>query len=234
MICTAGSFFLFGCSDDGTRLLPPPGYITMEFQDGVYPDQYYTGTRDAVLKAGAAFAEENYGQVSLDTIGTVDLTGELIERRVILRFDLSLITSCADVKESILSIRVEPGAGSSVTLGVYRATVPALLPASWPEGTGQSFDGVTWLTADGTVFWNEPGGDYLPTLLAAATVTDDTIATFILPDDAVYHWIKFPEDNHGVIIKSQDTSAEGYRLVHFRESGTAEMRPYLSVKYRDG
>ena len=102
-----------GCSDTGTS----PGdfdSVTVIFRDGAEPLPSWYGTRDAVIRNGPspAIQETNMGTAPVDTLGAVDIGGTLFSRRLLVRFDLTSITDCAEVIEGRLTLHLEPEAES--------------------------------------------------------------------------------------------------------------------------
>lgn len=223
-----------GCTDTSTN----PGEteydtVTVEFQDGVYPDPYYRDTRDAILKDGpnSNLRNGNFGSVPNDTLGHVPLSSLYYERRMILRMDLSLIRSCATVVDDSLFISVVPGGPDTLFLEAYEVNLHSSYRDSWLEGIGGVGNGVSWLTINGQNSWSTPGGDYFEPLLAETFVVTDSIASFSLPITLVYKWIANPDLNNGIIIKIRATPGEHYRLGHMRETSAPAKRPRLWIKY---
>jgi len=234
--CLLGMLLAAGCGDDSG--LPPPQYpdrdtLEVAFQDGVHPYETYFGTRDAVIKDGPspAFINGNFGAEPRDTLGVVRAGSGYYERRLLVRMDLSGLSGCSAVIDARLSLRIESDLADPLVLEVYEVEVPPANPASWTEGTGELFAGVSWSTVDGTAPWVTAGGDYAIAMLDAQTVHADTAVTFALPGPLVLAWIKEPSTNHGVIIRARDTGDERYVLVHLRESSIAADRPKLELLY---
>jgi hypothetical protein len=218
-----------GCQDSSTG---PPGVdtITVIFRDGAEPLPSYTGTRDAVIKDGAAAARrsENNGQRDVDTLGVTDIGGTLYGQRMILRFSLGAITDCGTVTEATLTISIEPAdTNETVYLDVYEVTTPGAYAGSWDEGFLD--DGVSWLYLDGESPWDDPGGDVLG-LLDSKSVKADTVVTFELDAARVERWIKNPPENHGVLIVPR-TSGEAFVYAYMREIAAVSLRPELVVTY---
>lgn len=235
ILAGAAAALLAGCEDD-TIVVPTPDTTTVAFQDGISPSITYYGTRDAMLRNSPEYAVRhgNYGNLPWDTLGAVSNGPGLYARRMILRFDLTSITSCAALYSARLTIRIEPAdTNKTIYLYAYEATVPPAIPASWTEGTGGLDQGVSWETVDGSYPWFLAGGDALG-LMDEIAVRTDTTAVFDLPADRVMRWIQNPSTNHGVIIVSGIAIGEEYLIAHMRESADIRLRPELVVKYRKG
>lgn len=219
-----------GCDDD--TVSPPSSTDTVQvsFQDGFLPGAAYDGTTDAVIKDGPSseLRNGNFGAADSDTLGTVATVVSLYERRLVIRFDLSSITSCSKVISAELAIRIAPLASGTMTLEAHRVT------KQWIEGTGGLADGVSWTTVDGADPWIAEGGDFNGTALDQIAVSNDTTATFSLAPIVVKSWILTPSSNYGVIIKTTDASMERYTVASLREYGTADRRPRLDVTYLKG
>lgn len=233
---------LFGCSDDEGLPYQPSGPDTLsaEFRDGALPYQAYFGTRDAVIKNGPAISVKhaNFGSAQADTVGLVMLPEGLFERRLVIRFDLSIITSCREVVEAKLSLGLDPSPGDTVTFFAYRLNTPAELPDSWTEGDGhgqwEPVAGVCWDYASETSQWNDPGGDYITPRLTSQSAVEDSVITFDLPPAMVEGWIEVPGANDGVIIMTPETAEEKFRVFYSREHPEIDLRPSLTIKYIGG
>jgi hypothetical protein len=230
---------LWACCEENRIIRPEPQQgdtLTVIFRDGESPEPAYSGTRDAILKDGNDFetTNGNFGHVKNDTIGSVYLADNLYERRLIIRFDISQITSCAWVYSADLSIGIEAGAHGAIVLEAYEVVVPDVLPGSWIEGSGIMGEGVSFHSADGVAPWSNPGGDFVPILLDEATVSSDSVVTFSLPGALALHWIRYPDENHGIIIRGRYTAEERYGIVHTRESDDPDRRPSLRIEYLQG
>jgi len=226
-----------GCSGDGITNPPAAGdTITVTFQDGVSPVPHYFGTRDAVLKDGPTgdLQNGNFGQTRLDTIGMVHAGTSFYERRMILRFDLSIITGCLSVIDASISAHIAADCDNPIVLEAYGVTLPAGYPESWPEGTGGTGGGVAWLTIDGGAPWDTPGGVFETYPLDEVTLSCDSVATFALPENLVLDWIENPQNNDGIIIKGRNVAMELFRELHLRETDEAGLRPELRVTYLKG
>jgi len=225
---------LAGCSDD--ELAPSTGSDTIRvaFQDGVSPSASYRGTTDAVLKndPDPAAANTNFGSVSSDTLGSVPLSTAFYERRLIVRMDISSITSCSAVISARLSIRVVPPAPDSITLEAHPVNLPTW--KQWTEGLGGVQNGVSWSTIDGAVPWTLAGGDFFASVLDEQTVTGDSVVTFSLSPALVKEWILTPASNHGIVIKTTDVSRARYAIVFERENSRGARRPRLEIAYLPG
>jgi hypothetical protein len=226
---------LAGCGDDREKVHSPDktsDTIKVAFQDLVSPYPSYQGTRDAVIKEAPGMRLHNFGNNPIDTIGTVEESGDYYQKRLILRMDLTSISSCSFVMDAFLHLSLEEGGLGSPQFELYRVTVPdGILPDSWMEGTGGFNKGVSWLFADDAVGWTNEGGDYIPIPLDTSTVQSDTTLTFSIPGPIISHWINNPEENHGFIIIPLSSDSPSYRIIHLRESPVPEKRPLMQFVY---
>lgn len=227
---------LSGCSEDGDSIFFNPSSRLEEivFQDGIFPDSAYSGTRDAFLKEGNPFSNWNFGTTPYDTVGHLYLTDSYFERRMIIRFDLSEITDCGEVFSAELQLHFSSPSPDTLTLQAYQVTVPEILVTSWLEGTGGIFAGVSWLYADGTAPWDREGGDLVGSPVSTVVASVDTLISFILPNSLVLGWIEDPETNHGVVIRLAETVSEEFLILHTRESLVLDERPLLAIEYLGG
>jgi hypothetical protein len=233
ILAAALSPLIAGCGDD-TIVVPTADTTTVTFQDGISPSIAYYGTRDAMLKAGPDpdMNYGNFGDEPQDTLGVVRLGQGLYARRMIVRFDLTSVTSCAVLYSARLTIHIDPvDTNRAVDLYAYEATVPPAIPGSWKEGTGAEYSGVSWMTVDGTYPWTNPGGDVLD-LMDERSVRADSAVVFDLSADRVKRWIDNPLTNHGVLVVTGIAIGEEYVIAHMRESTDIRLRPELTIKYR--
>jgi hypothetical protein len=229
-------FALSGCSEDSDSIFFDPSSRLEEilFQDGIFPDSEYSGTRDAFLKEGNPFNNHNFGITPLDTIGHLYLTDSYFERRFIIRFDLTEITDCGEVLSAELQLHFSSPSSDTLTLEAYEVTVPEILGTSWLEGTGGIFGGVSWLYPDGTTQWDTEGGNPVGPPVETVAASVDTLISFILPNSLVLGWIEDPETNHGVVIRLAETVSEEFLILHTRESLVLDERPLLAIEYLRG
>lgn len=233
IFAAALALLLAGCGDD-TVVDPGSDTTTVAFRDGISPSLSYYGTRDAILKDGPSYGirNGNFGDIPADTLGVVSLAGGIYERRLLARFDLTSITSCAAIYSARLTIHVDPvDTNRTVYLYAYEATVPPAIPGSWIEGTGDENSGASWLTVDGSYPWSSPGGNAVD-LMAEGEVRADTTVSFDLPADRVMRWIKYPSTNHGVLIVPGISIGDRYLIARMRETPDIRLRPELVVRYR--
>jgi hypothetical protein len=204
---------LAGCDDDAVVTPQEPDTVRASFQDGVLPEVFYHGTADAVLKNGPhnGLRNGNFGAAPSDTLGSVLLSSDFFERRLVIKMDLSSIKDCSQVLSASLSIRIAPTGNDPMTLEAHRIVLPDYSP--WVEGFGGLAYGVSWMTIDGAAPWTAEGGDF---------------------DSSVKSWILRPASNHGVVVKTTDVSRELFAIVFLREFSTAARRPRLDVTYLKG
>jgi hypothetical protein len=226
-----------GCSDDnGTRFFDPGNgeSETIEFQDGVWPSSHWVGTNDAFLKDGPGLDNYNFGHVSFDTIGSRLLTDRYYESRYIVRMDISSLTDCAEIVRAELHLHLSFPSADSLVFEAYEVTVPEVMPGTWLEGVGGLQGGVSWSTVDGAVPWDSAGGDLVGASFDSATVTQDSIMSFELPNALAFRWIEEPLSNHGIVVRLVSTMPGGHIILHTRESAFLLTRPRLLIEYIPG
>jgi len=131
----------------------------------------YTAVTTTVLQPGAA-GEDLWLDASNPTWNFgVDsaMRANNNNRNILIRFDLSAISSGSKVTSATLDLYLENLGGTGDTvMNIHRVT------QSWQEGTGSGSatgDGATWNSYDGSGLWSAPGGDYDPSVAASATVS---------------------------------------------------------------
>ncbi len=226
-----------GCSDDGDTLFFDPGNgksVTIEFQDGVRPTVFYSGTRDAFLKDGPGLDNYNFGTIPYDTVGSRQLTDRLYESRYIVRMEISSLTDCDEIVRAELYLHVSLPSADSLVFEAYRVTVPEVLPGTWVEGFGGPMNGVDWMTVDGAVPWDVEGGDFIGAPIDSATVAQDSVMMFEIPDWVALGWIEEPLSNHGIAVRLVDTMPAEHIILDTRESALLFARPRLLIEYIPG
>jgi hypothetical protein len=226
-----------GCGEDDDMIFFDPGdneSVTIEFQDGVLPTMSYSGTRDAFLKDGPGLDKYNFGITGYDTVGSRLLTDSYYESRYIVRMEISSLTDCAKIIRAELHLNVRFPSADSLVFEAYRVTVPKVLPGTWTEGFGGPMSGVDWITVDGAIPWDTGGGDLVGAPIDSATVTQDSVMMFEIPDALALDWIEKPLSNHGIVVRLVGTMPGEYGILHTRESATLSARPRLLIEYIPG
>ena len=109
-----------------------------------------------------------------------------------------------------------------------------MLPVSWLEGLGGLHNGVSWREVDGEIPWDEPGGDLVGAPFDSATVTQDSVISFVIPSALVFRWIEEPLSNHGIVVRLVGTMPGEQIILHARESEFPFARPRLLIEYIPG
>jgi hypothetical protein len=85
------------------------------------------------------------------------------------------------------------------------------------------------------ISWTNPGGDFLPTA-SASTIIGDAGQFYswhsspgMLAD--LWHWLRFPDDNHGWMILGNESGNYTARRFNSRENRDVSTRPTLAVEY---
>jgi hypothetical protein len=116
--------------------------------------------------------------------------------------------------------------------------------APFGEGTGTTatVGDATWSfsyyspTPTQRLSWTNPGGDFLPTASASTVIGDEREEPYtwqstpgMLAD--LWHWLRFPDDNHGWIVLGNESDAYTARRFDSRENSEPSYRPVLTVEY---
>jgi len=213
--------------------------VTYVLQNGLVG---YEGTSDTILIAGRDTSGKNYGALSAILVG--DRTS--VERRTLLRFDLSKLKGAKITKDAVLELtQVNLGGFPE---GTFEIGLFLLSPknASWIQGTGDQGKGVDALP-------NEPAWDFrvsgppreswLGGLSVSGEASEPQIATFTydtannrqsveitIPAAIVQSWIDSPDKNGGVLMMKTNGPAEGFGGFFSSEHNQVELRPKLIIK----
>jgi hypothetical protein len=161
-------------------------------------------------------------------------------RRIVLRFDLSSIPPRSTVDSARLVLEVDRSVTPAADFAIHR------LVADWGEDASNAGDpgglgapsqpgDATWIHRFyDTVFWVTPGGDFVATPSATATVPVLGAAEWG-PDPAmtadVQDWLDNPAGNFGWLIRAADESVANAKRLFSRENPLTHLRPRLIVEY---
>jgi len=210
---------------------------TFILQDGV---ANYEGTSDTMLIAGEANSEKNYGALPAFLIGA----GTSVERRVLIRFDLSRLKGAKVTDDALLELTQSNVRGFPE--GTFEIGLFLIDPenAGWVEGTGELGEGCD-AGAD------EPAWDFSvcgPPRKSWAggfshSEAEQQISTFVydcardrekievrIPAEVIQSWIDSPKKNGGVLLKKTSGSAEAFGGFFSSEHRQLDLRPKLIVK----
>ena len=190
---------------------------TISFQDGVYPDASYAGTRDTMLAADNPTV--NYGTTnSLGADGSPD-------EGILLQWDLSDVPSNAIVTEASIILQIEDPTAAGTDYEFYG------MKRAWAETVA------TWNIADTGVSWGSAGAqgssDRRSTQVGSFSPTNTGSWTIDLNDEGValvQAWIEDSSANHGILIEDYDNASNGFNASS-REVATAANRPKLTLTY---
>ncbi len=162
-------------------------------------------------------------------------------RRGVLAFDIA-----GNVPAGATIISVSLRLHMSKTVAGPETVVLRRLLGNWGEGTsdanGQEGPGTTAATNDATWLhrfyststWNSPGGDFVQTISAGASVVGNGFYTWgstapMVAD--VQGWLNTPASNFGWIVLGDESFASTAKRFDTKESLTAANRPTLTIDY---
>ncbi|NUQ65488.1 MAG: DNRLRE domain-containing protein, partial [Pirellulales bacterium] len=191
----------------------PNETIAFSFQDGVFPDTSYAGTRDSMIKSGRP--DRNYGStVTVEVDGSPQYSG-------FLRWDVSTIPPGSTVHKA--TIRLDLLAATNDTYELYALRRP------WSENE------VTFNRASGSMAWEVAGaqgpGDRGDTVLGA--ISRAPLGPAVVELDAagiavVQSWIDDPAANYGLIFQDYVSASDAFEF-QSRESLTPNLRPRIDI-----
>jgi hypothetical protein len=192
--------------------------VTLSFQDGVFPDASYSGTRDTRIRG--AGPNESYG------LGTNLYADSSPLYSTLLKWDLSAISPGSTVQSV------------SLTVNVFDKTVDGFeiyeLKRNWVETE------TTWSVSSAGNAWqgagaqgaNDRGSTVLGILTASATGAV-TISFNAAGLAVVQGWINQPATNHGIIVQDYTNGPDSIGFLS-REATPNLSRPKLTVSFLPG
>ena len=205
---------------------PTPTPLMMEFQYGGAPYPGYKGVVDTYI--GAWDKGKNHAPEGRLGIRSGDVRAGLI------RFDLSAIPPSAQVTSAELEVYVTWRSNTAQLLtGVYRVLRPWVV------------DEATWEKANVDDWWGQPGCNRTDSpnpdregvaediqSLGSKGISDWRYRFDVT--GMTWHWVSFPDENYGLILKGgQGTSVE-YGLGASRDFIALSQRPKLVVHFIAG
>jgi parallel beta-helix repeat protein len=189
--------------------------VTISFQDGVFPNTAYAGTRDTRLRS--ASPNETYGS------GTSLYADSSPLYATLLKWDLSAIPPGSTVQSVSLTVNITDK--SVDVFEIYE------LKRNWVENEA------SWNIAAAANAWqiagaqgaNDRGSTILGTLTASsngATTINFNAAGLAV----VQNWINQPATNHGIIIQDYTSAPDSIGFLS-SETATSSSRPKLTVTY---
>jgi len=185
------------------------------------PDE--AGSADTYLINGP-YADLNFGDTQLMTIGTASISKVTVYSRALLRFDVRAVPARAALQSVVLTLFHGDGGSLPTPMAVraYRAT-----RADWTEF------GATWNQFDGAQAWTAPGGDY-------DTASHDTAMIDTPSDDLLFSSLKDLTadalENRGGYLNLLCVGSEAGTTNHFialrsASDPTPSLRPRLIITY---
>lgn len=221
---------LVACSSDPTPTPPPTPTPTPE------PIEVrIVASLDATLIEDDNGARANSADPSGNFVG---MTNNLSARRLLVAFDLSAIPAGSTIASARLAMHLSRAAGlGESNVSLYRLT------REWAEGTsdarGEGGRGApstpgdpTWVhSAFDTTLWDTPGGDYVATPSATATIGSE--GDFEWASDGlvadVQSWLGDPASNFGWIAIGDESKGRTAKRFDSRENPDEALRPALVI-----
>ena len=171
-----------------------------------------TATADATLQS--ALAATNDGASAIARI----LGESAATRRILVRFDLSSISSTSAVKVADLKMKISTPPAASHSQAAHRVTGAT----QWTESAA------TWNSRDGATNWTAAGGDFSATAIntqpsgttAGATITWPILTDGIVPN-IPQDWLSNPANNLGLLVKEPTETATAGAVLQCLYTGTA-------------
>ncbi|MCE5300576.1 MAG: DNRLRE domain-containing protein [Spirochaetia bacterium] len=210
------ALFFVSCGDSiaPTGSSGSTGIVVMQFLDGVYPSNGYTGTEDTMVYSAHPY--DNSGTAAGGYIGYSG--GGMGKSRMFIKFDVSnIVPSDAHVVSAYLKVNLA---------GAKNNTINACaITSRWDE------TGCSWISRTASDLWTTPGGDY--GVAMGAKYMSATECEIFLNEDIVEGWISSPSTNYGMVLAASDetTDSTEYNTVYTSDNASFGVRPSLTVYY---
>ena len=163
-------------------------------------------------------------------------------RRALIAFDVSSVPAGATVSSAQVQLTMSTSKGANTAMTLNRVT------QAWGEGASDSgesggqgvfaSDGdATWTnrfySATAPIAWSTPGGDFITTASATASVTGNATYTWTSAQLAsdVQGWVTTPSTNNGWILIGDENFTLNAKRIWSREATTVSLRPKLTINY---
>ncbi len=220
-----------------TQIIPTPtpvsGEGTLTFQEGILPNEDYTGVKDTIITEIWQTNTQMGGAPYLSTYRSFEES-----HRLLIQFDLEVIPSNMYISQARLALYEfeEEYSEEPQTVAVHRITSP------WTEGTGDNPyphdfygpDGATWTHASPGIPWNSPGGDFDAKEYTVSIIPDYTGVGWIEWNltELVGEWVSDVYPNYGLMLRTKDADWQGHRFLS-SEAENPELRPKLIINYSE-
>lgn len=182
--------------------------------------QTFLPVKDAYIQAG----QNNFGASEK----LIAYNSTIPVYRSLLQFDVSAAPKESIIKKATLQLHGKNLYGTSVVHTL------SLVKDSWKEGTGtygNTQDGVSWISQDGFVAWQNPGAD--TTNLIKKFSLQGTQEQIILIDltSVVQSWIQGQQENNGLVLGIDPLSFYQGSQFSSKENIDKSKQPVLLIEY---
>ena len=217
------AFLMFSCAERGpagAAGTAADGWLSMSFQDGVYPSAAYTGSVDSRILDGNP--NTIYGTDTESIVGYQ--TPSFGHKRLLINFDITYLPEGAAVKKAVLTLYTGSTVRETPSFAFYSLT------QDWVEAES------TWNNYAAAGTWAAAGGDYTAGAISnVVTVTSTAKAySWEITPSVVQGWIDYPGDTPGIIMIMQGESTATVTTdasFCMSENATAGLRPKFTVYY---
>ncbi|MBW2980810.1 DNRLRE domain-containing protein [Candidatus Woesearchaeota archaeon] len=203
-----------------TDLVPGQPYnFTITADDPGFAEQPGSEGKDTHIRGG--YPNRNYGAE-----GEIQVKGDQSQRSLI-EFNLSDIPSSSLIENATLELYVTGKGTGSPVINIYR------INNSWTEGTGTgevTDDGATWNSRNGSVDWDDQGGDYDETIWANYTLVDRYIWVSFNITELVQKWVNGSYPNQGLMLKSVTSGTNIWKFAS-SDNINSTIRPKIDINY---
>lgn len=198
-----------------------PASLTESFQNGIFPNSDYRGTKDTTLSESQP--TDNYGSKDTLSVDGSDPYPTKHDLRTLLKWNISNIPKGSKIQSAAIQIHIT-NSSSGQPYHLYQ------LKRNFYESTA------TWKRNSLSYSWKEPGGDstYDRGSALMGTIAPKTTGPYTIPLSEegialIQAWVDGKTNNYGFLIKnSENTDGLGF---HSSEASNSSLRPKLMVTY---
>ena len=223
----------FKVTDDGTPAMDDQKQVIITVNDAsVSSVVILTGENDTedTMLVGGGYSPSNFGASANLYVGSSG-----ISLRGLLKWDVSAIPPGSTIVSAEMSMySYQNYSGGGITINAHRMLQPWVEGSLWDEdGQQDNPPSATWFDYGGEL-WNVPGAggsaDRDPSVLSSTTNSGTGWYLWDLTT-TIKHWVDGDWDNNGLVLVSDDESADNLKIFRTSEYSDENLRPTLTIEF---